>query len=176
MDQELLDLYSDYLITSFSLTTATGLSELVDQAYSHDQITRFLGKERYDQKKYWKTIKPVVREVERADGLIIVDDTLEEKPYTDENEIVCYHYDHSQGKMVKGINIVNFVYHTSLETGEEMSIPVAYELVSKTEIYQDKKTGKYKRKSKISKNEQVRARLKVLVYQNQLKFKYGRNM
>jgi hypothetical protein len=104
MDQELLDLYSDYLITSFSLTTATGLSELVDQAYSHDQITRFLGKERYDQKRYWKTIKAIIREVEREDGAILIDDTLEEKPYTDENEIVCYHYDHTQGRSVKGIN------------------------------------------------------------------------
>jgi hypothetical protein len=172
MDQELLDLYSDYLITSFSLTTATGLSELVDQAYSHDQITRFLGKEQYDQKRYWKTIKPIIREVEREDGVILMDDTIEEKPYTDENEIVCYHYDHTQGRSVKGINIVNFVYHTCLARGEEISIPVAFELVSKTEVYQDKKTGKHKRKSKISKNEQVRERLKILVHQNQLKFKY----
>jgi hypothetical protein len=172
MDQELLDLYSDYLITSFSLTTATGLSELVDQAYSHDQITRFLGKEEYDQKKYWKTIKPIVRAVEQEEGVLLIDDTIEEKPYTDENDIVCYHYDHTQGRAVKGINIVNFVYHTSLVTDEESSIPVAFELVSKTEVDQDKKTGKDKRKSKISKNEQVRERLKILVHQNQLKFKY----
>ncbi|MCB0207783.1 MAG: IS701 family transposase, partial [Anaerolineae bacterium] len=86
MDQKLLDLYSDYLITSFSLATATGLSNLVDNAYSHDQITRFLGKERYDQKKYWQTIKLTVRQVERDDGVVLVDDTIEEKPYTDENE------------------------------------------------------------------------------------------
>ena len=76
MDQKLLDLYSDYLITSFSLTTATGLSSLVDGNYSHDQITRFLGKERYDQKTYWKTIKPTVRQVEGDAGLVLVDDTI----------------------------------------------------------------------------------------------------
>jgi hypothetical protein len=62
---------------------AMGLSSLVDGNYSHDQITRFLGKERYDQKTYWKTIKPTVRQVERADGVVLVDDTIEEKPYTD---------------------------------------------------------------------------------------------
>jgi hypothetical protein len=78
---------------------------LVDQAYSHDQIIRFLVKERYGQKEYWQTIKPIIREVERDDGAILIDDTLEEKPYTDENEIVCYHYDHTDGKTVKGINI-----------------------------------------------------------------------
>lgn len=172
MDQQLLDLYSDYLITSFSLTTATGLSALVDNTYSHDQITRFLGQEQYDQKKYWTTIKPIVREVEQEEGVLLIDDTLEEKPYTDESDLVCYHYDHSQEKVVKGINIVNFVYHATLETGQDISVPVAFELVTKTEVYQDKKTGKYKRKSKISKNERVRERLKILVQHNQLKFKY----
>lgn len=172
MDQHLLDLYSDYLIASFSLATATGLSALVDEAYSHDQITRFLGQKRYDQKTYWKTVKPVIRQVETEDGVLLVDDTIEEKPYTDENEIVCYHYDHSQGRTVKGINIVNFVYHTSLDNEQTMSIPVAFELVAKTEVYQDKKTGKYKRKSKISKNEMVRDRLKILVQRNRLKLKY----
>ena len=162
MDQQLLDLYSDYLIASFSLATATGLSALVDEAYSHDQITRFLGQQRYDQKMYWKTVKPMIRRVETDDGVLLVDDTIEEKPYTDENEIVCYHYDHSQGRTVKGINIVNFVYHTSLDQEQIISIPVAFELVSKTELYQNKKSGKYKRKSKISKNEIVRDRLKIL--------------
>lgn len=43
MDQNLLDLYSGYLIALFSLVTATGLSDLVDGRYSHDQITRLLG-------------------------------------------------------------------------------------------------------------------------------------
>lgn len=172
MDQHLLDLYSDYLIASFSLATATGLSTLVDEAYSHDQITRFLGQKRYDQKMYWKTIKPMIRQVETKEGVLLVDDTIEEKPYTDENDIVCYHYDHSQGRTVKGINIVNFVYHTSLDDEQSMSVPVAFELVSKTQVYQDKKTGKYKRKSKISKNEMVRERLKILVQRNRLKFNY----
>jgi hypothetical protein len=74
--------------------------------------------------------------------------------------------------MVKGINIVNFVYQSHLPTGQEVSIPVAFELVSKTEVYPDPKTGKPKRKSKISKNEQVRERLKILVQHNRVKFKY----
>jgi hypothetical protein len=32
----------DYLISSFAPATAAGLSLLLDNAYSHDQITRFL--------------------------------------------------------------------------------------------------------------------------------------
>ena len=42
IDKELLDLYSDYLICSFSYTTATGLAGLLDNAIRHDAITRFL--------------------------------------------------------------------------------------------------------------------------------------
>ena len=172
MDQRLLDLYSDYLLSSFSLATATGLSELVDGAYSHDQVTRFLGKETYDQKKYWQTIKPIVRRVEDEAGLLLIDDTLEEKPYTDENDLICYHYDHSENRMIKGVNIVNFVYHTALGNDEHINLPVAFELVTKTDLYTDKKTGKRRRKSKVSKNEMVRVRLKILLQRNRIKIKY----
>jgi hypothetical protein len=42
MDKSLLDLYTDYLISSFGQTTATGLSQLLDGKVSHDQVTRFL--------------------------------------------------------------------------------------------------------------------------------------
>jgi len=175
MNKALLDLYSDYLLSSFSLATATNLAAMVDNAYSHDQITRFLGQERYDQKQYWQVIKPVVRQVEQAEAAILVDDTLEEKPYTDESELVCYHYDHTQGRSIKGINLLNFVYHVTLPQGETVSIPVAYEVVTKPDVYQDPKTGKYRRRSPISKNELVRQRLKFLSQINQLQFKYVLN-
>ncbi len=42
MDKPLLDLYADYLISSFGPTTATGLSRLLQAHLSHDKITRFL--------------------------------------------------------------------------------------------------------------------------------------
>ena len=36
-----LDLYTDYLLSSFGAATATGLSQMVDGAVSHDKVTRF---------------------------------------------------------------------------------------------------------------------------------------
>jgi hypothetical protein len=42
---DIIDLYTDYLITSFSYTTATGLSGLVDNAISHDPVTRLLSQQ-----------------------------------------------------------------------------------------------------------------------------------
>ncbi|MBV6391377.1 MAG: hypothetical protein KPEEDBHJ_00585 [Anaerolineales bacterium] len=39
---KLLDLYSDYLISAFGATAATGLSSLLDGQISHDQMQRSL--------------------------------------------------------------------------------------------------------------------------------------
>ena len=44
MDREFLDLYTDYLISSFGKVTDTGLSELLDEELNHDQITSRLRK------------------------------------------------------------------------------------------------------------------------------------
>ena len=41
-DRAVLDLYTDYLLSSFGRTTATGLSDLLDGEISHDRISRFL--------------------------------------------------------------------------------------------------------------------------------------
>lgn len=172
IDPTILDLYSDYLLSSFNLATATGMSALLDNVYSHDQITRFLSLRRYSQKDYWQTIKPLVRQIEQDGGSILVDDTIEEKPYTDESELVCWHYDHSQGCSVKGINLLNFVYHTDLLNDEQITIPIAFETVTKPDVYLDKKKNKYKRRSLVTKNELARQRLEILTHTNQVRFKY----
>ena len=62
----------------------------MEGAISHDKITRFLLQEEYDSKALWKLVKPTVRNIEGEDGVLIFDDTIEEKPYTDENELITY--------------------------------------------------------------------------------------
>ena len=96
MDKELLELYSDYLLSSFSYTTATGLSIMTEGEISHDKVTRFLSGIDFTSKDYWKIIKPTIRGIEAADGIVVIDDTIEEKPYTEENEIVNWYHDHSK--------------------------------------------------------------------------------
>jgi hypothetical protein len=80
MNKDLLELYSDYLLSSFSHTTATGLSRMTAGAVSHDRITRFLSTEKMDSRELWRLVKPVVRQIEAEDGVLIIDDTIEEKP------------------------------------------------------------------------------------------------
>lgn len=169
---EILDLYTDYCLTSFSSVTATSLSKLVDEYYSHDQISRFLSQPEFTQKQYWKIIKPIVRSIEDDYGIVSIDDTISEKPHSTENELIFTQWDHSKRTYVKGMNILNFAYRSSLADGQEVTLPLAFELVKKTEQYFDKKTGKVKSRSPTTKNEMVRDRLYVLAKQNQIKFKY----
>lgn len=169
---QILDAYTDFLLASFQIVTATGLSKLLDNGYSHDQISRFLAQRKFDNKDFWKCIKSFIRKVETDSSYLIIDDTIEEKPCSTENEIICWHFDHCTSKNVKGINIVNFLYCSDYLVNESINLPCAFEVVSKTEKYYDEKTKKEKRRSPITKNQMVTDRLRVLVQQNQLKFKY----
>ena len=166
MNKELLELYSDYLLSSFGATTATGLSAVLEGEVSHDRVTRFLSGEVYDSKTLWRLVKPMVREMERDDGVVIFDDTIVEKPHTDENEIVSWHFDHTKNRSVKGINLLNCVYHSG-----GVSLPVSYEIISKPIVLTDKDNGRKKRRSEVAKNELMRRMLRVC-QNNSLRYRY----
>ena len=165
-NEKLLDLYSDYLISAFGQTTATGLSALLNGEFSHDSVQRYLAGERQTSKDLWQVVKPHVREIESPGGVLIVDDSIAEKPYTDENDIICWHYDHSQQRNVKGINFVTCLYHNA-----GISLPVGFELIAKTERYVDPKDGKEKRRSPKTKNEYYREMTQQAT-RNQIQYQY----
>lgn len=162
---EKVEIYTDYLLSQFGAATATGLSEMLGGEISHDQITRLLSGEEYDSKALWGLVKKVVREIESEEGVLIFDDTIQEKAYTEESDLNCWHYDHSQGRSVKGMNLLNALYHSS-----GTSIPVAFELVKKplvetesTDSEDMEQPIKKERKSQISTNERLRNMLAVCV-------------
>ena len=161
-----LDLYADYLLCSFTQTTATGLSAMVDGEVSHDKITRFLSNNEFTSSDLWLRVKSTVREIGSDDGVLIFDDTIQEKNWTDESELVCWHFDHCKNRSVKGVNILNAVYHSN-----NTSVPVGYDLITKPIHYCDVKTKKRKRKSEITKNQRLRAMLAICI-KNSLKFKF----
>ena len=77
-NEKLLDLYSDYLISSFGQTTATGLSALLNEEISHDAVQRFLSVETQTSADLWRIVKPHVRNIESLAGVLIVDDSIAE--------------------------------------------------------------------------------------------------
>jgi hypothetical protein len=139
---------------------------LLDEQVSHDQVTRFLAAPDKTSADLWRVVKPLVRQVESDEGVLIVDDSIEEKPYTDENELVCWHWDSSQQRNVKGINFLTALYQVG-----EVAVPMAFDLVTKPEAYTDPKTGKQKRRSQISKNARYRMLLSICIH-NQVRFSY----
>jgi len=84
-------------------------------------------------------VKKIIRKIERDDAILAVDDVIMEKPHSTENDIIAWHWDHSKNQSVKGINILNFLYHTELDNGESMSIPASFEIIQKTQKFLDSK-------------------------------------
>jgi hypothetical protein len=164
-NSRLLDLYTDYLLASFGPTTATGLAALLPDL-SHDQITRFLSRQELTDKDLWQAVKPHLRRVQSEDAVLIIDDTVEEKPYTDESELVNWHFDHVTGRTVKGINLLSALYFS-----QSVSLPVAFHLIHKTERVTDTKTGKERWQSKQTKNEIAREMI-ASVRNKQIPFRY----
>nr|WP_155066760.1 hypothetical protein [Piscirickettsia salmonis] len=133
----LADIYTDYLIAQNKHATATGLADLMPDELSHDQITRLLNKTPQTSKDLWLKIKADVREYEGLDdGVLALDDMIAEKPYSDENDIIAWHYDHSKGRTVKGINIL-----TAMVRYGDVRLPIAYEVIEKTIRYSDLQTN-----------------------------------
>ena len=71
-----------------------------------------------------------------------------------------------QNRSVKGINLLNCVYHA-----DGLSLPVTYELIRKPILFSDVQTRQVKRKSVVTKNELMRQMLRTC-QQDQLPYRY----
>lgn len=168
MTQDLLDIYSDFLIAQSQYATATALSSLLEGSISHDRFTRFLNKSTFSAKDLWRYVKPKVRQQElNQGGVLIIDDTIEEKPYTDENTIVNWHFSHAKGRCVKGINLLSCLVRYG-----DWAVPIGYEVIHKDLHYCDIKTKKTFRKASITKNEHFRNLFQQACV-NEVKFEYA---
>ena len=91
------DLYTDYLIINQGQSTATQLSSLLDGHFAHDAFTRSLSERNYTSIDLWKVVKPFVLQIQPDEGVLILDDTVESKPYMKESELICWHFDRCGG-------------------------------------------------------------------------------
>ena len=152
MEYDILDIYSDYLIAQSHKATAIGLSTLLGGSLSHDQITRFLNRPELGSIELWNYVKPKIRELEQEKGgVLIIDDSIEEKPYTDENAIVNWYFSHAKGKCIKGINLLSCLIRYG-----DVSLPIGLEVIHKDLHFCELKTKKEKRRASITKNEYFR--------------------
>jgi hypothetical protein len=163
------DIYTDYLITQTGQSTATGCSELLDNTVKHDAFTRMLSGGEYDSKFIWSTNKSAIRQVEDNEGVLILDNSICHKPHSKINEIICYHYDHAEGRTVKGINLL-----TAMVNYGDVSFPVGYEIVKKDQVgVKQNKKGQEKMHfySRYTLNELARGLVQQASH-NHVKFRY----
>ena len=169
---KLLDLYTDYLQVTFGQASATGLSNLLDSAVSHDKFTRLPSGNEFSSVDLWLSVKALAREHQTADGCLIFDDVIVHKPHTDESQLVTWHFDHTENRAVKGINVLTAFYHSHSPNQEPpLRVPVLFEAVKKEIHLCDLKTRKEKRQGKITKNELLRQMVEQTI-NNQLLFRY----
>jgi hypothetical protein len=161
----LLDLYTDYLLSVSGLAPTKNLSLILDEQITHDAFTQLLSSGYISSQRLWSITKPMCQEIESEEGVLIIDDSIEAKPYTDCNEVIQWHFDHTGNRSVKGVNFISAIYNNW-----EMSLPTGVCFVEKDIVYIDKKTGKQKRKSSISKHEHFRHLVKHS--SDNLSFKY----
>ena len=170
--EKYLDFYTDYLISSTSQASATGLSNLLDNEISHDKITRFLNKSEFNNKSLWLSVKSIIREHETENACLIFDDCIIDKQYTDENPLICWHWDHAKQRNIKGINFLTAFYTTQRDQAKQaVRLPVMFELILKTVSFCDIKTKKETRQSPVTKNELMQKMIQQCI-DNQLLFKY----
>ena len=125
-------------MTSVGQVTCTGISATIEGKIGHDQFTRLLSSGYFNEQYLWSKAKPVCEEIRSEDSVFIVDESVEAKPYTDESDLINWHFDHCVGRAVKGVCFLTGLYHSN-----GVSVPAGVEFVTKI---QDIKEGKPKSK------------------------------
>src|SRR5215203_1459902 len=142
------NVYVDYVLSGSSVISAVDLSEVVDGRFSHDQVSRMLLSGEVDDKVLYRKSKTFLKGREaKGVATVSIDDCIAEKPYSAVNGVVNWHYDHTKGWSVKGINFVS-----ALWSDEQVSVPLSLQVVEKDLVSSEKK-DRWQWTVKTSKNE-----------------------
>lgn len=106
--------YCQYLLSSQINYTLTNLAEHLE-SISHDQINRYLRREKLTPRLLWENVKPLIQIHENA--YVIFDDTVLDKRYAEDIELTRRQYSGNEHGVLRGIGLVNCVY-VNPETGQ----------------------------------------------------------
>lgn len=120
------DLYVFYLLSDPQYTSCTRLSTIMGNI-SHDSVNRFLVRERFNPKDLFDEGKA---RIELVGGVLSVDDSVLDKPYSDTNkaDFIDFFWSGKHKRVVKGINLITLFY-TDIHG---VAIPVNYRLYDKS--------------------------------------------
>ncbi len=120
--------YIQFLVASprtVSCTEAARVQPHSPHAPAHDSFTRLLHRIEPDPETLWRDAEPLVQ---KATGVLIIDDSTLDKPYAKQIDLVTRHWSGKHHGVVRGINLI-----TLLWTDGDRKIPVDYRLYSKAD-------------------------------------------
>ena len=99
--------YCQYLLSSQINYTLTSFADY-SQHFSHDMINRHLAADRVTPSLVWENVSPHV--ISNQQGYIVFDDTVLDKRYSFNIELVRRQYSGNAHQVMKGIGVVSCVY------------------------------------------------------------------
>jgi putative transposase len=120
--------YIDFLIASQGRVSCAEAGRVQPEgpfAPAHDAFNRLLTRQEPNPGALWEEAEPFV---EKAQGVLVFDDSTCDKPYAKKIELVTRHWSGKHHKTVRGINLI-----TLLWTDGDRKIPCDYRLYSKAD-------------------------------------------
>lgn len=106
--------YIEYLLSTPINYTCSNLSAHLENV-SHDSVTDFLQNSKFTPRDLWELVKDRIDDSEEA--FLLVDDSVQNKQYSQSIETVKLQYSGNEHGLVKGIGLVNLV-HTNGSLGD----------------------------------------------------------
>lgn len=127
-----LETYTSFLIANGNRYSGVEMSKALNMessAPAHDSISRWLTEQTFEPNNLWRHVQSKVN----LKSSLIVDDTMLDKRWSPNNELVDFHWSGNEHKTIRGISLVNL-----LATHQNECIPIDYR------VYEGKKDEKNK--------------------------------
>jgi hypothetical protein len=99
--------YIEYLISTPSNYTCSNLADHLE-GVSHDAVSDFLQRDKLTARQLWELASQLIKD--SANSFLIVDDSVQDKRYSKNIELVKLQYSGNEHGLVRGIGIVNLVH------------------------------------------------------------------
>jgi len=118
--------YINFIIATPRDVTATEAERVQPEsrnAPSHDAFTRLLSRLEPDAETLWEEAKT---QIDLGSGILVLDDSTLEKPYSERNALVYRHWSGKQKEVVGGINLITLLWTDGIRV-----VPIDYRVFDK---------------------------------------------
>ncbi len=102
--------YINFIIATPRDVTATEAERVQPaskDAPAHDAFTRLLARLEPDAEMLWTEVRT---QIDKTRGILVLDDSTLEKPYSERNALVYRHWSGKQKAVVAGINLITLLW------------------------------------------------------------------